>query len=942
MTVRGGRPATGVGGNIAVVEHGVAHFGGVRVTDGRGARAAAGSRPPGPPAITISRSLIDGNVATGVGRTAAGSAMPGQTSPTQLTITDSTIARNDAAAGGGIATTSNSPVPPENRHTSLRGVTIAFNTARDGGQGGVGGIQTDSSAVRFQGSVIAGNTSTVNLGPGPVEVPTNCAIGGAVTDQGGNVEDQNQCGLSAASLRTTNPQLATTLDASQPPVLAIPATSPAVDFADCGGRTLDQRGVPRPQGALCDAGAYEFNPAPDTAIAGAAPPFTFSATDAGSTFECSLDGAPFTPCASPFDPGAGPGSAHARGPRGRPAGPSRRDPGHRDLRRSRTRDPDARPRRPTPTPTATPVVNRTIVVGPARGTVKVKVPGSKRYVELDSTIGIPVGSSVDTRKGRVTLTSIPKAGAPPQTAVFFDGLFRVTQSKGITNLTLTEQLAACPKKGRASAAAKKAKKRRLWGDGKGAFRTRQVQRRDRPRHEVAGAGLVRRDAHPRHAGLRQRPPPQPHDHRARRQALPGEAAMRRALLALAFGLALAAPASAAEFTVTTTADGGGQCPPVRPGTQCTLRAALNASASTGPDTITVPAGTYRLNVELGELPVDGQVTITGAGAGQTRIEGAGTTRVFSVTGQENRFIGLTIAGGREFFDTGGNVIMGHGAALELDHVRITDGIAARGGGIATGGGGSLIVRHSLIDNNEARFTGQVPSSGDGGGVLMTSTDNPQTLEVSDTTIAFNRASRGAGVLAERQDGNETTLQRVTIADNAATGARGGGLTILDLEFVLIEDSIIARNTGNIGSAAVVIAPSNCSVILPSTGGGNVESGTDCGLERKNTTGGLATALADNGGQTPTLALPWTSDVHDFAGACTGTDQRDVARPQGAGCDPGAYEATPPPPPVVEPTPTPTPIAIPTTVPTPTPTVTPGPTPWSTGRSSSRPRAARSW
>ena len=43
--------------------------------------------------------------------------------------------------------------------------------------------------------------------------------------------------------------------------------------------------------------------------------------------------------------------------------------------------------------------------------------------------------------------------------------------EGITNLTLTEPLAACPKKGRASAAAKKAKKRKLWGDGKGAFRT---------------------------------------------------------------------------------------------------------------------------------------------------------------------------------------------------------------------------------------------------------------------------------------------------------------------------------------------------------------------------------------------------------------------------------------------------------------------------------------
>jgi hypothetical protein len=49
----------------------------------------------------------------------------------------------------------------------------------------------------------------------------------------------------------------------------------------------------------------------------------------------------------------------------------------------------------------------------------------------------------------------------------------LTQSKGITNLTLVEQL-DCSKKGkRASAAqkAKKPKKRRLWGDGKGTFRT---------------------------------------------------------------------------------------------------------------------------------------------------------------------------------------------------------------------------------------------------------------------------------------------------------------------------------------------------------------------------------------------------------------------------------------------------------------------------------------
>jgi hypothetical protein len=78
---------------------------------------------------------------------------------------------------------------------------------------------------------------------------------------------------------------------------------------------------------------------------------------------------------------------------------------------------------------------------------------------------------VDARKGRVRLTSLPSAGAPPQSADFYDGIFRVTQVGSITQLTLTEKLAPCSR--RASAAqSKKPKSRRLWGDGKGKFRTK--------------------------------------------------------------------------------------------------------------------------------------------------------------------------------------------------------------------------------------------------------------------------------------------------------------------------------------------------------------------------------------------------------------------------------------------------------------------------------------
>ena len=77
---------------------------------------------------------------------------------------------------------------------------------------------------------------------------------------------------------------------------------------------------------------------------------------------------------------------------------------------------------------------------------------------------------MDTKRGTVALTSVPKAGAAPETAEFHDGIFRLTQSRGITDLKLTEALARCPKRS-ARAAAKKPKSRKLWGKGSGKFRT---------------------------------------------------------------------------------------------------------------------------------------------------------------------------------------------------------------------------------------------------------------------------------------------------------------------------------------------------------------------------------------------------------------------------------------------------------------------------------------
>jgi hypothetical protein len=123
---------------------------------------------------------------------------------------------------------------------------------------------------------------------------------------------------------------------------------------------------------------------------------------------------------------------------------------------------------PTPTPSPTPTFHQDVVVRPS-GTVKVRKPGTNTFVTVSAAAEIPLGSTVDTTHGAVVLSSVPKPGAAPQSATFYAGIFRVTQPGGITQLALTQPLAPCG--ARASAAAKKPKTRRLWGDGSGSFRT---------------------------------------------------------------------------------------------------------------------------------------------------------------------------------------------------------------------------------------------------------------------------------------------------------------------------------------------------------------------------------------------------------------------------------------------------------------------------------------
>ena len=100
-------------------------------------------------------------------------------------------------------------------------------------------------------------------------------------------------------------------------------------------------------------------------------------------------------------------------------------------------------------------------------------------------------------------------------------------------------------------------------------------------------------------------------------------------------------------------------------------------------------------------------------------------------------------------------------------------------------------------------------------------------------------------------------------------------------------------TGGVGSTG----SENCSGPLGSQGH-NIDSLDQCGFHAngdKPLTDPQIGPLQDNAGPTDTRALPATSPAVDAGAAqgCPVTDQRGLPRPQGNGCDIGAFEYLPP-------------------------------------------------
>ena len=273
-------------------------------------------------------------------------------------------------------------------------------------------------------------------------------------------------------------------------------------------------------------------------------------------------------------------------------------------------------------------------------------------------------------------------------------------------------------------------------------------------------------------------------------------------------VALPAAAQSTRYVAPSGADAS-DC--TDSGAPCATIAYALSVASDG-DELLLAAGVYL----EGDLVVDKDLTLTGAGPEQTIIDArtavasspayaehtvassapAPHVRVFTVDASV-RMEGLTITGGGGSIKNyeGGGGILNRGDLTLVDcAVRdnyadngfgVVDGSTAPGGGIANEG--VLTIENCSISGNES----WAEQGGEGGGIY-----NNGTMWISDSRITENRASDSQGrcIAGGIYNLGTAVLTRTTVSENILNcfeGGNGGG--IANYGKMTIEASLIADN-----------------------------------------------------------------------------------------------------------------------------------------------------
>ena len=323
----------------------------------------------------------------------------------------------------------------------------------------------------------------------------------------------------------------------------------------------------------------------------------------------------------------------------------------------------------------------------------------------------------------------------------------------------------------------------------------------------------------------------------------------------------------------------------------------------------VPGG--GINIEIGSLQI-GNSTVSSNEAGRFGTEntssggGIHMTRgvLDDVVGYDLQFGGVTIDGNIARGSGGGMHVFLDGR-YEIEQMTVSANTAGGvGGGAVIRGTGSIV--QSSIEGNDGT---------EGGGLWLDRGGSAvDAVYVTSTTIAGNIASiRGGGAYLHKAD---VTFENVTVTGNSAP--RGGGIHVGEDPMGqsgshVLDHVTLAGNTAPVGAnlafdigdltirRSIVAEPlgggSNCDLLgyVPTSGGWSYLTDSTCAAGVDDTVAPASPQLgplAANGGPTRTKLLGVGSPAGGLvpvAQCGAPVDQRGVARPAGAACDPGATE-----------------------------------------------------
>lgn len=340
---------------------------------------------------------------------------------------------------------------------------------------------------------------------------------------------------------------------------------------------------------------------------------------------------------------------------------------------------------------------------------------------------------------------------------------------------------------------------------------------------------------------------------------------------------------------------------------CSLREAIQAAntnsvvdacvAGAGDDTVTLPAGTYTLTITgtgeesnvTGDLDILGDLTMSGAGAESTVIDGGKVDRVLHI--QSGRIVeidGVTITNGKApSFSSGGGVFNQGITTLTASVVSNNTSAQGHGGGLRNDIGASLIITNSTIsgnyltstfgagagisgrDNSTLTLTNTTVSNNtvvyDGGGIhlccnnltvnITNSTISGNqgevegggfyyccgtggTISITDSTISGNSTGFGGAIYS--CCGDETfIITRTVISGNSATGYTGGGIEN-EGSITVVDSTISGNNASTTGGGiqnewSMTVVNSTISGNSASTGGGGIYSDGSDPLTVSNST-----------------------------------------------------------------------------------------------------------